>query len=143
MDCLDRTNVFQAKQALQIFEIQVFPFFPTIIFKMEYLSIKLADLTKRPVLELLDESDFQGTHPFFKKFKHMWADNGDMISKHYSGTGSTHTSAVKEGKSNLKTFFKAGSVSVRRFFKGNFQDTRRQTLFDLFRGQHIETEDPF
>jgi hypothetical protein len=23
--------------------------------------------------------------------KHIWADNGDAISKHYTGTGSTHT----------------------------------------------------
>ena len=32
------------------------------------------------------------------KFKNIWADNGDMISKHYTGTGSTHTDVTKKGK---------------------------------------------
>ncbi len=28
---------------------------------------------------------------FIKNFRHIWADNGDAISYHYTGTGSTHT----------------------------------------------------
>ena len=26
-----------------------------------------------------------------KKFRNIWADNGDAVSYHYTGTGSTHT----------------------------------------------------
>ncbi len=29
-----------------------------------------------------------------KKFRNIWADNGDMISFHYTGTGSTHTEYI-------------------------------------------------
>lgn len=28
---------------------------------------------------------------FIRKFRNIWADNGDAISFHYTGTGSTHT----------------------------------------------------
>lgn len=28
---------------------------------------------------------------FIKNFRNIWADNGDAISYHYTGTGSTHT----------------------------------------------------
>ena len=34
----------------------------------------------------------------FDVAKNMWADNGDVISKQYSGTGSTITSVTKTGK---------------------------------------------
>jgi hypothetical protein len=31
---------------------------------------------------------------FIRKFRHIWADNGDAISYQYTGTGSTHTEYV-------------------------------------------------
>jgi hypothetical protein len=34
----------------------------------------------------------------FDVVKNMWADNGDIISKQYAGTGSTITSVTKTGK---------------------------------------------
>lgn len=34
----------------------------------------------------------------FETLKHMWADNGDFLSKQYAGTGSTITSVTKTGK---------------------------------------------
>ena len=34
----------------------------------------------------------------FETLKLMWAENGDMISKLYAGTGSTITSVTKKGK---------------------------------------------
>jgi len=81
-------------------------------------------------LDLLDNSYIELQHEFLSKFKHAWADNGDMISRHYSGTGSTHTSAVKNTKksltSGIKNFFKAGKESIKRYYKGNFRDFDKQ-----------------
>lgn len=34
----------------------------------------------------------------FEVLKHMWADNGDILSKQYAGTSSTITSVTKTGK---------------------------------------------
>ena len=34
----------------------------------------------------------------FEVLKHMWADNGDVISKQYTGTSSTITKVTKTGK---------------------------------------------
>ena len=31
---------------------------------------------------------------FIRKFRNIWADNGDAVSYHYTGTGSTHTEYV-------------------------------------------------
>ena len=92
---------------------------------MAHLGVNLKQAFNGSTLELYHESDIDHFHPFLKHFKHMWADNGDMISKHYSGTGSTHSAAVKAGKDNIATFVKGKSVTVRRFFKANWYDTRR------------------
>ena len=31
---------------------------------------------------------------FIKNYRNIWADNGDSISYHYTGTGSTHTEYI-------------------------------------------------
>jgi len=43
-----------------------------------------------------------------------------MISRHYSGTGSTHTSASRRGKSSLVALLDHGSKTLIRFYNGNF-----------------------
>lgn len=35
--------------------------------------------------------DNNADNDFIRSFRHIWADNGDAISFHYTGTGSTHT----------------------------------------------------
>ena len=44
--------------------------------------------------DLLDEMKNSTQNSFIKKFRHIWADNGDAISFHYTGTGSTHTEYI-------------------------------------------------
>lgn len=75
LDCLDRTNFFQAKLAIITIED---------IFKM--LNISNNDLLK----EMLNNRE----NGFIKKFRNIWADNGDAVSWHYTGTGSTHTEYI-------------------------------------------------
>lgn len=72
LDCLDRTNFFQAKLALITVEN---------IFKQ--LNISKSNL--------LDEMKGEKDNYFIRKFRNIWADNGDAVSYHYTGTGSTHT----------------------------------------------------
>jgi hypothetical protein len=40
-------------------------------------------------VEALDKPDCPD--PLIQHFKKVWADNGDAISVHYTGAGSTHT----------------------------------------------------
>ena len=72
LDCLDRTNYFQAKLALLTVECVGREF-----------GLGSWDL-------LRDMRNGQGGK-FVEQFRHAWADNGDAISYHYTGTGSTHT----------------------------------------------------
>jgi len=43
---------------------------------------------------LLEEMKGDKDNVFIRKFRHIWADNGDAISYHYTGTGSTHTEYI-------------------------------------------------
>ena len=72
LDCLDRTNFFQAKLALITLES----------------ILRLFKVCNR---DLLSEMKDNNQNDFIKNFRNIWADNGDNISYHYTGTGSTHT----------------------------------------------------
>lgn len=72
LDCLDRTNFFLAKAALITLEE---------ILKQFNISTR----------NLLEEMKSSKDNDLIKKFRNIWADNGDNISYHYTGTGSTHT----------------------------------------------------
>lgn len=55
-------------------------------------------------------------------FKTVWALCGDMISKHYTGTGSTHTDVTLRGERDLMGRFGHGITSLSRFWIMNFYD---------------------
>ena len=40
---------------------------------------------------LFEDMDLAPSCEFVQKLKLIWADNGDMISRHYTDIGSTHT----------------------------------------------------
>jgi hypothetical protein len=73
LDCLDRTNFFQAKIALITLET----------------ILRQFNICSRNLLQEMKSNDED--NEFIKNFRHIWADNGDAISYHYTGTGSTHT----------------------------------------------------
>jgi hypothetical protein len=54
---------------------------------------------------------------FIINLKNIWADNGDTISKHYTGTGSTHTNVTRTGKRDLIGMMDHGLKSLNRFYK--------------------------
>lgn len=50
------------------------------------------------ILDQFDESNKKLISDIVIKFKNMWANNGDMLSKLYSGCGSTVSEMTREGK---------------------------------------------
>ena len=50
-----------------------------------------------------------------KYFKYIWADSGDAISMHYTGSCSTHTDITKHGKRDFEGMLSHGKTSLERF----------------------------
>lgn len=111
IDCLDRTNVVQSMLAHR---------------SLEAILQKLGVLQHE---QKLDE------HPVFERlFKSVWADNADLVSVQYSGTGALKTDFTRTGKRTRLGVMKDGINSLTRYYKNNFGDGFRQDAIDLFLG---------
>lgn len=114
MDCLDRTNVVQSNFARHMLD-QVF-----------------WDLGLMP-----RGSTFRNEDPAFEFiFRNLWADNADVVSRSYSGTGAMKTDVTRMGKRTKMGIFQDGRIGVTRYFRNNFLDGPRQDSFDLFLGEY-------
>ncbi|KAL3860478.1 hypothetical protein ACJMK2_010600 [Sinanodonta woodiana] len=117
IDCLDRTNVVQSLLAKVTLEEQ---------------------LMRLGVLEgnekLFDFKQFNDV------FNNLWADNADVISIQYAGTGALKTDFTRIGKRTKWGLLMDGWNSVVRYFKNNFSDGFRQDAIDLFLGNHVVEE---
>lgn len=107
LDCLDRTNVVQSYIAWELIRIQ--------------LRVAGYDFN----LKIDDASN-----NFVKTFKHLWADNGDIVSMQYTGTGSTISSVTRDGKQGIKGLISQGLKSIGRFYNANMEDATRQQSID-------------
>lgn len=105
IDCLDRTNLIQTKVAFDILN--------TILIKCGFDIQSLFKAST--IVEAAD--DHQNSDQFIINLKNVWADNGDTISKHYTGTGSTHTNVTRTGKRDLMGMMDHGFKSLSRFYK--------------------------
>ncbi|ORX98292.1 phosphoinositide phosphatase-like protein [Clohesyomyces aquaticus] len=118
MDCLDRTNVVQSMLGRFI------------------LSLMLTDLG------LLHQGESaQDDAAFENLFRNVWADNADVVSKSYSGTGALKTDFTRTGQRT-----KAGALqdlrnSTTRYINNNFRDGPRQDAFDLFLGTYLPEDE--
>ena len=56
---------------------------------------------------------------FMHKFKYIWADNGDEISKIYTGTGATTSSTTRKGKGGITGMIDHKMKSLGRFYNSN------------------------
>lgn len=111
IDCLDRTNVVQSMLAHRNLEI---------VFK------KLGILSGNQTLETQLSFEYL--------FKNVWADNADVISTQYSGTGALKTDFTRTGKRTKMGLLQDGVNSATRYFKNNLFDGFRQDSIDLFQG---------
>ncbi|KAL8676961.1 MAG: hypothetical protein Q9186_006570 [Xanthomendoza sp. 1 TL-2023] len=114
MDCLDRTNVVQTMLARWT------------------LTRQLIDIgVLRPGESADDDQSFKIL------FRNVWADNADVVSKSYSGTGALKTDFTRTGERTRAGMIQDFSNSVTRYGKNNFSDGPRQDAFDLFLGAFL------
>ncbi|EGG21606.1 putative phosphoinositide phosphatase [Cavenderia fasciculata] len=111
IDNLDRTNVVQSLFARTSLE------------KYQMAALKFPQT-------LITSSSFDHA------FKNIWADNGDRLSTHYSGTGALKGDFTRTGKRNFAGVLRDGQNSVIRYYLNNFVDGFRQDAFDLFTGAY-------
>ncbi|KAL8717561.1 MAG: hypothetical protein Q9225_005210 [Loekoesia sp. 1 TL-2023] len=114
MDCLDRTNVVQTMLARWT------------------LTRQLIDIgILRPGESADDDATFQIL------FRNIWADNADVVSRSYSGTGALKTDFTRTGERTRAGMVQDLNNSITRYVKNNFGDGPRQDAFDLFLGAFL------
>ncbi|KAK1996690.1 hypothetical protein LX36DRAFT_658332 [Colletotrichum falcatum] len=112
MDCLDRTNVVQSMFARHMLDR---------IFEDMGLMAR--------------GSSFRDEDPAFEHmFRNLWADNADVVSCSYSGTGAMKTDVTRTGNRTKVGALQDARIGVTRYFKNNFFDGPRQDSYDLFLG---------
>ena len=114
MDCLDRTNVVQTMLARFI------------------LTRQLTDIGILRPGEAADDDV-----AFASLFRNFWADNADVVSKSYSGTGALKTDFTRTGERTTAGMAQDLNNSLTRYVKNNFGDGPRQDAFDLFLGRYL------
>lgn len=113
IDCLDRTNVVQSMLARK---------------HLQAVLTRMGILSERQRIE--DQLSFE------LAFRNVWADNADVISTEYSGTGALKTDFTRTGKRTRLGLLKDGWNSGIRYIKNNFADGERQDGMDLFLGKY-------
>ncbi|XP_042228940.1 phosphatidylinositol-3-phosphatase SAC1-like [Homarus americanus] len=113
IDCLDRTNVVQSMLARK---------------QLQSVLTRMGILSENQKIE--DQFSFEIT------FKNVWADNADILSTQYSGTGALKTDFTRTGKRTRMGLLKDGWNSAIRYIKNNFFDGDRQDAIDLFLGKY-------
>ncbi|ROV93383.1 hypothetical protein VMCG_08420 [Cytospora schulzeri] len=112
MDCLDRTNVVQSMLAR---------------WTLDRMFVDLGLMQRG--------STFKDEDPAFEfMYRNLWADNADVVSKSYSGTGAMKTDMTRLAKRTKAGAMRDGEIAVTRYIKNNFLDGPRQDAFDLFLG---------
>jgi phosphatidylinositol 4-phosphatase len=114
MDCLDRTNVVQSMLARWT------------------LNRMLTDIG------ILQRGEtFSDDAVFESLFRNLWADNADVVSKSYSGSGALKTDFTRTGKRTVAGALQDLNNSITRYAKNNFTDGPKQDAFDLFLGAYL------
>ena len=112
IDNLDRTNVVQSVFARQ--------FLHKILYRL-----KLSEMPHGNPFE-----EFVGS--FENTFRICWGDNGDIISKAYSGTNALKRDFTRTGKRTIKGNLDDGVNTCTRFYINNFCDGYNQDCQDFF-----------
>jgi phosphatidylinositol 4-phosphatase len=113
MDCLDRTNVVQSMLGR---------------YALDRMFTELGVLKQGEAAS--DDAAFEN------HFRNVWADNADVVSKSYSGTGALKTDFTRTGERTKAGALQDLSNSITRYLKNNFADGPRQDGFDIFLGTH-------
>lgn len=113
IDCLDRTNLVQG------------------FFARHALTLQLRQFGVLGTSESVQDcSELEAI------FKQIWADNGDAISRQYSGTGALKADFTRTGRRTHRGLLADGLNSLLRYFLNNFYDGAKQDAMDLFYGHY-------
>ncbi|KAI9139520.1 SacI homology domain-containing protein [Paraphysoderma sedebokerense] len=112
MDCLDRTNVVQNAFAKFVTNLQLM----------------------RIGVQSHPEKGIRQHQNFESKFNQVWANNGDAISRAYTGTSALKGDYTRTGKRQLKGVAMDAGTSVARLYLNNFRDDFKQSIIDFMLG---------
>lgn len=115
MDCLDRTNVVQSMFARHTLD-RVFT-------ELGLMAPGATFRDEDPAFEVL--------------FRNIWADNADVVSASYSGTGAMKTDMTRTGTRTKAGMLNDGRVGLTRYLMNNFTDGPRQDAYDLLLGVYL------
>jgi hypothetical protein len=65
----------------------------------------------------------------------MWADNGDELSRIYTGTGALKSGFTRTGKRTIIGLMDDAKKTAARFYMNNFQDKSKQEVIDTLLGK--------
>eukprot|EP01006_Ploeotia_vitrea_P035237 TRINITY_DN65849_c1_g1_i1.p1 TRINITY_DN65849_c1_g1~~TRINITY_DN65849_c1_g1_i1.p1 ORF type:complete len:619 (+),score=344.64 TRINITY_DN65849_c1_g1_i1:163-2019(+) len=119
MDCLDRTNVVQGLFARRV----------------------LLQHLREQGVEKKKHGDTFGSSDFEHMYKNVWANNADMMSVQYSGTGALKTDFTRTGKRTKMGLLQDGKNSLMRYYLNNFRDGDAQDGVDLMLGNYVPRKD--
>lgn len=109
IDCLDRTNLVQ-----------------------KFLS---ETTLKAQILQrhsLIPKPEFQ------RQFNHLWADNGDFISRQYASTDALKGDYTRTSKRNYKGLLNDAMLTMSRYYSGYISDYFKQCFIDYVLGHSKE-----
>jgi hypothetical protein len=117
IDCLDRTNVIQ-----------------TVISRITLHHI----LFEMGISKTQNDNINEPFEPFCDNFEDIyrsfWTDNGNFLSKCYSGTNALKADFTRTGKRTKKGALADGINTLKRFYINNFRDGHYQDSHDYFLG---------
>ena len=123
MDCLDRTNVVQSVVARQLL--------------LSWMA-KIGVITKGR-----NTSAFERLPDNIEEiFRAQWTSNANAMSLFYSGTPAQKTDFTATGKRTKKGALDDGKSSIKRYFLGNFYDSREQDFIDFSLGKIKPKQNP-
>ncbi|CDH18096.1 probable Phosphoinositide phosphatase SAC1 [Zygosaccharomyces bailii ISA1307] len=111
MDCLDRTNVVQSVLAHWVLQKE-----------LETAGV------------IPDDDAWENNIALLRSFQNLWADNANVVSCAYSGTGALKTDFTRTGKRTKLGALNDFINSAARYYKNNLMDGPRQDSYDLFLG---------
>ncbi|KAF8032036.1 hypothetical protein BT93_D1056 [Corymbia citriodora subsp. variegata] len=113
IDCLDRTNVTQSFLAQK---------------SLDHQLRQIGVFTSGECISMFDED--------YRKFRTLWAEQGDDISLEYAGTHALKGDLVRYGRQTLAGAIKDGMSALSRYYLNNFHDGLRQDAIDLVSGHY-------
>ncbi|KAJ1826823.1 hypothetical protein LPJ56_001989 [Coemansia sp. RSA 2599] len=112
MDCLDRTNVVQSTIARFVLNEQL---------------VRLG-------VHIAPEKGLAAYAGLEKTLNHLWANNGDYISRQYAGTSAMKGDFTRTGKRNFTGVMSDASYSLARLWMSTFRDYFSQSVLDFTMG---------